>query len=867
MTNLQSSITILTCSESGKKATKIFAVAPDGSVKKRSYKAGWLFYHEEKAVSNLQDLANVLERLLDEPSRYVIRGQIKPDMPKVVRRKVNEPGAAFDPVARPYLMLDIDKAPCPDFFDARNRPEEIVRFIQDKLPEPFRDVSCYYKFSSSQDVYPAEKGKKTISIHLWYYCDRAVSDEEWKRYFQSMSSPVDKMLFSAVQPHYTARPIFDNMLDPLPQRSGIISGASDWVIVPEIPEATTRRSVRRILEEPTVSEENKNKALELLIPYYKEGVRNRLCGAIAATLYRGGWIAENAADFIYHLAEICSDAEANERYKNAFRICDAVDQNLRAPGLPVLKSELGIINIEDILDLLGVGKPNIDKAISELWDYSGIVEIKSVLKILLYFTQAQQAFYIDKIAKRTSAKKTTLKFLLGEVKSEEADIDPTDLSDSLMETMLRANYNGGEHLLRTPDRVYWEYDGRMWQPITEQEIKNALLPHARDLIAEIEGGSVSRFNTSVLNILEGRAHRLNNPLRQLDQDPPAVINCNNGEVWFDNEGNATLKPHRPESYLRHCLCVDYNPSATSPMFDEAVKEIFSKSSDPAGMFRHFMELAGYICQPWRKLAVIVLLYGAGSNGKTSLINIVRRMMGNNTIMSDRISGIEKNDFKIGDLDGKLMLLDDDVDGGTSLPDGFLKKISEEKPMTGQHKHKDPFEFICRAVPVMLANDYPVTSDLSRGLRRRLLTIPFTRTFEPHEIKNGLFDEIWDKEASGILNHMIAGFGRLKKRGAFDEPQDCKDAKKEWIIRSNILTTFIDEMCEESAEYNIYPRDFYDAFKEYCGDSGVKNIQTRRGVVKRLGDLGYRFGELHGKQAVWGLKLRKSDGGSIARPRF
>ena len=64
------------------------------------------------------------------------------------------------------------------------------------------------------------------------------------------------------------------------------------------------------------------------------------------------------------------------------------------------------------------------------------------------------------------------------------------------------------------------------------------------------------------------------------------------------------------------------------------------------------------------------------------MSILEKLLGDGNYMADRLNQIEKNIFKIGALDGKLMLIDDDVDVGTCLPDGFLKKISEEKTMSG-----------------------------------------------------------------------------------------------------------------------------------------------------------------------------------------
>jgi len=853
-------MTILTCYGKGKRAAKKFVKHDDGSIEKIGYNAGMFFEHEERPVNSIYDVANVINDIGDNQRKSIIRAQIKDDMPKLVRRKIHAPEAAFDPVARPYVMFDFDNLKCPEHFDASQNPQQIVKWVIETLPNSFQNVTCFYKFSSSQNI-PDEKGKiprGAISLHLWFWCDRSVLGEEWKNYFKTVPAPIDQALFSPVQLHFTANPVFENMDDPLQQRSGMIVGDSEFIVVPKIPEVKIHAAPGRTEDEPEVSMDARQKALDILSPYYQKGSRNEFCGAIAATLYRKGWKAENAAHLVLELAEASDDEEAQSRYDNAIHICNAVDMGRRAKGIPTLKNKFEINELSEVLDLLGIGKPDIDKLISGLNNQSSLSDIEKVVKALCPMSIAEQEFYLDKIKNRTKNNITALRKMLKEVAYDEPHCGAQDYADILTEKLLSYEYKEGQNLLNSPDRSYWFYNDHFWERIPIQHIKNLLLPHARDLIAEIEVGTISSFNNEVLNILEGRVYRNDDPLRKFSADPKPIINCRNGELWFDKNGKATLKPHRADSYLRCCLDVNYDPDATSPMFDKAALEIFGKSNDPQGMFRHFMELAGYICQYEREHAIIVLLHGGGSNGKTSLVKVIRKMLGKNSVMSDRISSIEDSVFKIGDLDGKLMLLDDDVDGGTCLPDGFLKKISEEKAMTGQHKRQHPFEFVCRTVPVMLANDYPVTSDLTMGLRRRLMVIPFKQTFTGKNMKTGLFDEIWDKEASGILNHAVTGFQRLKQRGHFEQPDDCLNAKAEWIARANILTTFIQEECELNESYRMHLGNFYEAFRDYCREVGVRNQQTRRGVENRLEALGYRIGPLDGKKAVWGLRVTPPD---------
>lgn len=855
------SLTILTC-QGNKRATKKFVVKEDGLIGKAPFSAGIFFTHEEKSISCLEDLGNILESLLDNPKQFVIRGAVKESAEQIVQRKLHEPGAAFNPAPRRYVMLDIDKQPCPAYFDAAKNPKEIVKWALEMLPAPFRKASCYYKFSSSQNV-PERIGTvppQEISMHLWFWCDRPVSDEEWKQFFKANPSPVDKALFSSVQAHYTARPVFRDMDDPLPKRSGIFKGGYDAVPIPEIPIPKNNNLRQRIQKEPIVTQENIDKALHMFLPYYKEGTRDRFCGAIAGALYRRGWKAENAADFVYQLAESASDPESAARYDSALRICDAINHARPAQGIPVLRDEFGIENLDEILALLGIGKPDIKEAISKLLGVSDIAEITEVVKMLVPLSQAEQKNFIDQIHTVTKQSKTSLNALLKEVQRESNAAQPMDWADYMMEFFLKEEFEGGYHLLRASDGEYWKYNGKNWEQTPVVEIKNVMLDYART----VSGMSGTEKESSplirdALNILDGRVYRKNDPLCLLDSNIPTVINCQNGELWFDKNGEVELKPHRAESYLRYCLNVAYDPTATSPMFDKAVLEIFAQSTDPEDMFRHFMELAGYICQPWRELAIIVLLYGGGNNGKTSLMSIIERILGEKMVMASRISEIETSDFKIGALDGKLMLLDEDVDEGTCIPDGFLKKISEKKMLTGQHKYKPPFQFICRAVPVMLANAYPSIKDLTEGLRRRVMVIPFSRRLKSHEVKIGLFDEIWEQEASGILNQVVGGFQRLKKRGKFQEPEDCLNARNEWLIRSNILTTFIDEFCVKGEDKKQSLKDFYFVFKEFCSDAGVRNYPGRPGVEKRLESLGYRITRLDGAKTVRGLMAPSTDG--------
>jgi putative DNA primase/helicase len=277
--------------------------------------------------------------------------------------------------------------------------------------------------------------------------------------------------------------------------------------------------------------------------------------------------------------------------------------------------------------------------------------------------------------------------------------DGADAAEGLMHLVLDRYFRGGNHLMLSTDGRFWHYDVRLWRPVQDQWV-------ARKVLETIQGNPVKNQKTAsllnqVLTLLKARLAVEEDVLSFVD-NPPPVINCTNGEVWIGSDGTPDLRPHRPESHLRHCLDVAYDPDAPCPKYDQALLEIFSKTDNPKAMVRHWNELVGYIIQPERNIALIVILYGRGDNGKTRLIRTVTRLLGKPLAEAQRVENLDKSRFAIGSLFGKYLFVDDDVRAGARLPDGVLKTISEAKEVTGEIKYKSPFNFVVRTVPVLLS---------------------------------------------------------------------------------------------------------------------------------------------------------------------
>ena len=426
-----------------------------------------------------------------------------------------------------------------------------------------------------------------------------------------------------------------------------------------------------------------------------------------------------------------------------------------------------------------------------------------------------------------------------------------DLAEYAMKVLLQKDFAGGDHLMLCQDGQFWRFDLRKWVPVPRKWLEGCILKTIRQL-PERGSQRTASLIKQVATLLEGEL-AIEDDLLRFTADPPSVINCTDGELWISDNGAVEFAPHRPQSYLRQCLDVDFDPHAQCPIYDKVLAEIFSKAEDPEAMIRHWHELVGYLIQPRRHIPLILICVGGGSNGKSMLVQTISRLLGPGLASAQRIENLDKNRFASASLLGKLLLVDDDVRAGIRLPDGELKKISEAKPITAEHKYGPTFEFNVRSVPVLLCNNNASLADVSHGMSRRLMVIPFDRTFRD-DADPTLFPTIWKTEMAGVLNRSIGGLQRLLGRGRFEMPIAVKRAKDEWMKEANPLTSFVDEYCGRDPMAKCLLKDFYERYRQWAQERGYTRTQQYQTVKRNLENLGFPMKKSNRGVAISGLAL-------------
>jgi putative DNA primase/helicase len=434
---------------------------------------------------------------------------------------------------------------------------------------------------------------------------------------------------------------------------------------------------------------------------------------------------------------------------------------------------------------------------------------------------------------------------------------PVDTGFTIAKEVLDTDYSGGMHLKLTKDGFFHAFEKTHWIRMSEDKIKSQL--------QEVAVKYVSLSNKTLHSLVNDALGSLKDYLGTNQdnlsptQPPLPIINCLNGELWIGSQGDVELKEHNPKSQLQHCLPLVYNPEAKAPTFKETMLDTLSESVQPEEMYRHICEFMGYAIQPHRTIPSFWLLIGKGANGKTKFLQTLSHLISNDYILGIDMAAFGNDKFNTSQLQGKLVMIDDDLKMNTIIPDGFVKKYSESKLVSARHPYgKQSINFQNLALPIMAGNHYPQCNDLSGGLRRRAMVIPFWREFLTHEQDSSKFETIWKDEMSGVLNEAIAGYQRVvKRKHQFSPPKECNDAQQEFFAHGNPLYCFLLECLQKDSKSRITFKCFRQAYEIWAKSQNISNMKVMNKTLKRsLEGLGYTIGMYTGDHCVKGYKIKE-----------
>lgn len=309
------------------------------------------------------------------------------------------------------------------------------------------------------------------------------------------------------------------------------------------------------------------------------------------------------------------------------------------------------------------------------------------------------------------------------------------------------------------------------------------------------------------------------PLESFNTIP--LINLEN--YMFDPIGVNVLA-HKKEQYSTMRINYKYNDQAKCELWLKTIREIFENNVYKESLFQEFV---GYCLVPDVKQKKAMLLLGESDSGKSTLLFIIRDLIGDINCSSVPLKFLAHPQYTPL-LINKLVNIDADVDKNAQEYEAEFKKITTGEKVSCNQKHIPTFEFVPQCKIIMAANEFPKITDHSSAFYTRLILIPCDRVFTEKEKNRDLADQL-RAELPGILNWAIQGLQKLRARGMFEQHEFMREAVQELHDENNPVSKFFEEtvITDVTADFYIEKGDLYSKYVAWCIKTNTGKLSLAR----------------------------------------
>jgi putative DNA primase/helicase len=323
---------------------------------------------------------------------------------------------------------------------------------------------------------------------------------------------------------------------------------------------------------------------------------------------------------------------------------------------------------------------------------------------------------------------------------------------------------------------------------------------------------------------------------QLDVDP-LLLNVLNGVIDLRT---GELREHRRGDYLTKLCPTAFDPDAACPGWCQFLAAVFGKD---AALVRFVQKFFGYAVTGDVREHAMAILYGSGSNGKTTLLNTVGAVLGGDycwSAPSELLTAgfADRHPTEVADLFGRRLVSVQEFPKGKPLNEPLVKRLTGGDPVTARRMREDFWTFAPTHKFMVSTNNMPRISGTDEGIWRRIRLIPFLVHFwdpDKDPKPGGVRDERLraDKtlaakllaERQGILAWLVAGCLLWQEEG-LGEPPAVAEATKEYREQEDVVGNFLAEKCVQGPEYRVKAGDLYAAFKQWAEQNGERCMSQR-----------------------------------------
>lgn len=496
-----------------------------------------------------------------------------------------------------------------------------------------------------------------------------------------------------------------------------------------------------------------------------------------------------------------------------------------------------------------------------------------------------------------------------------AKVDWTDLGNANLLVQLTAG-----DLRYVADMKLWIFwDGTAWLPdphghhagacatrVAEHYAREAALVEQRahetrddkarkqleDAAKRIRGWEARCRNKALrANMLAEAQAQLALRAAELDADP-LLLGVQNGVV--------DLRTGQPRPAARDDLVtkrspVEFVPGARCPRWEQFVAEITALPVAPVilpdgtidratvGRYRARPALAGYLKRMLgyaltglTREQKLFVLTGPGSNGKSVLADVVRRIMGDYArvvasefLMESRYSkSADAASPALANLVGARMALSSEGQHANTFDTALLKSLTGDRTKTARVPYGQLFEFTLTHKHFLLTNPRPNIAHLDDAIRGRLHLLPFDRRWNrPDDAErddalpdgdSALMDTL-QAEEQGILAWLVAGAVEYLAAG-LAAPDEVTGTTRAYLREQDPFARWFDRYERCAAKDGTRASELLNELDSWWSEEAAqgKRPDNSKALAEKFRTHGLAEQERRRDGVYWGLRLKPQE---------
>jgi putative DNA primase/helicase len=336
-----------------------------------------------------------------------------------------------------------------------------------------------------------------------------------------------------------------------------------------------------------------------------------------------------------------------------------------------------------------------------------------------------------------------------------------------------------------------------------------------------------------------------------DRDPWS-LNCQNGTLDLRS---GELRQHSRTDLITKMCAVSYDPKAECPLFLRFLNEILNGNAE---LIAYVRRAVGYSLTGDVSEKALFCFVGDGNNGKTTLLEVLRYVLGDyagqvmiESLLSNNMFHRSTALADLADLQGARLVTTSEADEGVSLAEATIKQLTGMGQMKTCRKYENPVTFSPDFKLFMDSNHKPTVRGTDAAIWNRLKLIPFIVTIAPDEIDKTLLGKL-KREAKGILRWAVEGCLEWQSCGLMEPPQ-VTESVNGWKADSDPFAGFFETRCELKSTATVAASSLWDAFKRHAEAADV--IASQRQFIDQLRRLGCEPGRTKDQRYWTGIHLR------------